>query len=304
MEITLSTPLRDVFEEHYMPGNLRITSDSTRKHYRITFRHLKSFLGREPLLSDLTDANCTRFVRWYQDARGLASTTINQRMEYIKAMWRWCARERYVEKWPNFHKLPESTPMARAWTMEQLESLLQACREAPGFTGPIPSKVWWLNIHRFAWETGERVGAILQCRWDDIDPARCLVEIPARYRKGKCRGMLYYISEDLMAELVAMRPGDEPLVFPFPHHLATFYNRYCRLLAIAGLPTDRRSKMHRIRKSFASHLEANGGNATDAMKHTSRRVTSESYLDESIVQQTPAYKLLPGLKAECEVVHD
>lgn len=301
MEITPATPLANVMEDLYLPGNLRITSDSTLNHYRITIRHLRAFLGREPLLSDLTDATCIRFCRWYQETRDLAAPTINQRLEYLKAFWRWCARERFVEKWPNFHKLPESKPLPRAWTAEQIATLLNACQETPGFVTCIPAGEWWCNIHRFAWETGERIGAILKARWADTDPERCLVEIPAKYRKGKCRGMLYTISGELMADLLAMRPGDEPLLFPWHLTTKSFYKDYTKLLKRAGLPTDRRSKMHKMRRSFASHLEAAGGNATDALKHTSRRVTDESYLDESIIQRAPAYKSLPAIERKGEV---
>ena len=47
-----------------------------------------------------------------------------------------------------------------------------------------------------------------------------------------------------------------------------------------------------MRRSFASHLEAAGGNATDALQHSSRRVTKESYLDERIVKSEAPNRLL------------
>lgn len=296
MDITPQSKIRDVFQGEYLPSNLRITSKSTIRHYDVTFRQFNEYLGRPATLADLTDGNCTRFCRWLQDTKEISPQTIAQRMNYVRAFWRWCSRLRYIEKWPNFHTAPVEKPLPRAWTTKQIEALLKAFRETPGFVGSIPAGIWWHNLHRFAWQTGERVGAMLKARWDDVDVDRCLVEIPAKYRKGKCRGMLYTISEDLMADLVAMRPGDEPLIFPFPHSEQTFYNRYAATLNRAGLPSDHKSKMHRMRRSFASYLEAAGGNATDALKHSRRSVTVDSYIDESIVDRTPAFKILPKLE--------
>lgn len=295
MSITANTPLERFYLDYYELANLRIRSDSTRRHYRVTVSNFRDFLGREPLLSDLTDANGVRFARWLEDVKGIASHTVNQRLNYFRAIWRWCAKENFVAKWPTFGNIPASKPVPRAWTVDQIERLFKACRETPGFVGCIPAGDWWLNLHRFAWETGERVGAIFESRWEETDPDRCLVEIPAKYRKGRQKGKVYFISEKLMADLVAMRPGDEPRIIPCPLNAATFYNRLKRILERAGLPSDYRSKMHRMRRSFASHFEAAGGNATDALSHSSRNTTRDSYLDESIIQRTPSYKILPEL---------
>lgn len=306
MEASSTTKILEYFEQEYLPSNLRITSNSTIKHYNITIRQFGEFLGRDAKLEDMTDGNATRFCRWLQLEKDIATQTIEQRMNYLRAIWRWCCRERLIEKWPNFQTAPPEKPLPRAWTTQQIVELMDAARETDGHIGAVPAGVWWYNLHRFAWETGERLGAMLKARWDDVDSERCLIEIPAKYRKAKTRGMLYTISEDLMGDLVAMRefktaphfhlPINFDVIFYWPFTESTFYNHYDKILKRAGLPTDHRSKMHRIRRSFASHLEANGGNATEALKHSSRRITANSYLDESIIQRTPAFKMLPKLE--------
>lgn len=296
MEINSQSTIRTVFEQEYLPSNLRITSQSTIRHYNIAIKQFSEYLGRTSTLADLSDGNCTRFCRWLQDTKSISTQTILQRMNYLRAFWRWCARERYVEKWPNFQTAPAAKPLPRAWTIQNIAKLMEAAAQTPGYITCIPAGIWWFNLHRFAWETGERKSAMLAARWDDTDVERCLVEIPAKYRKGKCKGMLYTISQELMEDLVAMRPGDEPLLFPWAATEMTFYNHYNKILKRAGLPCDSRSKLHRMRKSFASHLEANGGNATEKLDHSSRKITKESYLDESIIQRTPAYKMLPKIE--------
>lgn len=62
-----------------------------------------------------------------------------------------------------------------------------------------------------------------------------------------------------------------------------------------GLPDNRLYKFHAIRKSVASHYEAAGGNATELLGHTSRKIT-RAYLDPRIVRKKSAIDVLfrPG----------
>ena len=53
-----------------------------------------------------------------------------------------------------------------------------------------------------------------------------------------------------------------------------------------------------MRRTFASHLEAAGGNATDALQHSSRAVTEKSYLDLRVVKREAPNKLLFDIETE------
>jgi len=83
--------------------------------------------------------------------------------------------------------------------------------------------------------------------------------------------------------------------FEFPGCRATFYGHYTRLLKAAALPSGRKFKPQKIRRTFASFLELAGGDATEALGHSSRKVTKQSYLDQSIVKRSVPNKLLPLL---------
>jgi integrase len=82
-----------------------------------------------------------------------------------------------------------------------------------------------------------------------------------------------------------------PTVFALPwargHKSGTFYRRYTMLLERAGLPTGRRWKPQCLRRTFATFLEAAGGDATEALDHSSRRVTKQSYLDPTHSKAVP-----------------
>ena len=73
-------------------------------------------------------------------------------------------------------------------------------------------------------------------------------------------------------------------MFPWPYSYTYLWTEYGRLLRLAGLPSDAKSKFHRIRKTAASYAEAAGGNATAMLRHSKREVT-EAYLDPRICQQ-------------------
>ena len=92
--------------------------------------------------------------------------------------------------------------------------------------------------------------------------------------------------------LAKMLTPERDLLFAFPWCLGTFYNHYTRLLKDAGLPSTRRDKPQKMRRSFASHLEAAGGNATEALGHSTRKLTERSYIDPSIVTKPPPNRLL------------
>jgi hypothetical protein len=67
----------------------------------------------------------------------------------------------------------------------------------------------------------------------------------------------------------------------------------------AGLPQNRRSKFHRIRKTTASFYQAAGGSAQSLLDHSSPAVTRR-YLDPRIVAPKPAHELLPKVGAPAE----
>lgn len=84
-------------------------------------------------------------------------------------------------------------------------------------------------------------------------------------------------------------------VFPWPYTDTYLWRKYEALLNRAGLPSDRAHKFHCVRKSVASYFEAAGGNATELLGHSSRRITRR-YLDPRVVSPPQASDVLfrPG----------
>ncbi|MCE9546395.1 MAG: tyrosine-type recombinase/integrase [Planctomycetia bacterium] len=282
--------LSDAFWQVFYPRALALRAEKTAKAYRITIDQLGEYLGRPAMLGDLDDETVIGWMGSLRDK--LAPQTINARRDKLLALWRFLARKRFVEEFPDVPKLDEPAPQPMAWTMEQLAGLLDACLAYEGqpFAG-VQAAGWWHSFHLVAYDTGERLGALLQLRWDWLDGADLLV--PAHARKGRQKPMLYRLDVGTLAALDAIRLPERELIFPMDRDKAIFYKRYERILKAAGLPCGRRDKTHRIRRTFASHLEAvSPGAATAALAHSSRKVT-EAYLDERITQRQRPSDLLP-----------
>lgn len=287
------TKLHEFFRDVYQPLKLTGRSEKNKRQYEIQFRHLSRYLGREATLGDLTDETISRFLAWLYDG-GRAAPTVNKARAHLLALWRLAAQKRYVAEFPAVRALDEPERIPQAWTIDQLRRLLAACRATPGEFCGVPASLWWLAFHRVMWVTGERTGATLGLRWDWLDMTTGWLLVPADARKGRRKAMAYQLPEETLAVLRLIEKPRRALIFPFPLSLGTFYIRYGKLLKRAGLPQRRIDKPQKMRRSFASHYEAAGGNATDALGHSFRRTTTESYLDPTICRKDrPADKLPP-----------
>ena len=284
------TLLRVVFEDRYVPEKLSIRSSQTRRHYRMSLVNLDDFLGHPASLADLTDQNIAGMLTWLVDT-GRAAETANNRRDYLLAFWRWCARKRLVEQFPDVDPLPQPATMPTSWSPEQLAKLFTACENQSGKIAGVKAADWWTAIHLFWWDSGERIGATLKIEWEHFDPAAGQLCLPGTIRKAN-KLALYDLKPRTVAAIESIRQPERKLMFELPGCLGTFYNHYARLLKDAGLPHGRHDKPQKMRRSFASHLEAAGGNATDALQHSSRSVTNKSYLDLRVVKRDAPNRLL------------
>jgi integrase len=113
-----------------------------------------------------------------------------------------------------------------------------------------------------------------------------VLSVPASVRKGRRKAARYRLPPSVVESIERLRPFTEGRIFAVPWKAVkdSFYYHYGELLKRAGLPRTRDFKPQRLRKSFASFLEAAGGDATSALGHTDRRVTTASYLDTGVTE--------------------
>lgn len=282
--MTLATLLTD----YYSP--LKGISARTVEIYGFTLKAWGDLLGRAPELRDLEELTVARFLQHRQRTRE-AATAAKDRCQ-IRALWEFAARRKMVDTWPILPRIvvPERVP--QAWLTEEMQRLIDSAGQEQGIICGLPKAKWWRLLLLVSYESGERVGSLLALRWMDIQG--CNVLFRAEARKGRRRDILREISVRTADELIAFRGArsGEDLVFPWQGSYPYMYRRLGVILARAGLPTDRKSKFHRIRKTTASYYEAAGGDAQKLLDHASP-VTKRAYIDPRIVKRDSAPDVIP-----------
>jgi integrase len=286
--------LTDLFDL-YQAKRLRFKSANTSRLYSHTIRSFAKTLGRTPtiddLTSDLVELHMARII-----SGGGSPASANKDRSQLLALWRFAATHRIIDRWPDVQiaNEPEIVPMG--WLPGDLDRLLAAAETERGFLGPVPARLWWSALFRVLLATGERIGAIASLKKHHLQGDWLLA--PAEFRKGKRRDRLYPLGAEAsqaVRDLIAANKTDDR-IFPFPYASTYLYKKLDAVLRRAGLPTDRRSKFHRMRRTVASAVAQAGGDPTAALDHASPK-TTKKYLDPRIVGAVPVADILAAYLA-------
>jgi integrase len=275
--------LSDYFARVFAPRRLLGKSAQTSILHRLTIARLGEYLERPARLDDLCDEVLCGFLA-HRLAQGRAGHTVDKERSKLLAIANYAARKRHIPEFVDVPTLAPASIAPRSWGRAELDKLLAACRTTTGTVGVSPAALWWSALHLLFLYTGERTSAALGIKWEWL-AADGWLSIPAAYRKGGKQSAAYFLPPVVLEALEALRPytGGGADVFALPwlrgHKSGAFYLRYGKLLQRAGLPSGRRFKPQALRRTFATMLEAAGGDATAALGHSSRRVTVASYLD-------------------------
>jgi integrase len=242
--------------------------NNTKSRYRGVITHWNR-LG----IGDPTD----EALAHYRDTRlgeGAARDTVRGELTKAVAMAVWLGFPGVVKKPRKVERCPE------AWNHKQLRQLFREARTTVRVVWSIPGRLFWPALLGVAYDTGERIGAIAQIGWEEIDLDAGTIYYPAEVRKGGYRDARASLSRDTVRALRAFREAAPPNATVFEYGCRTrLWQAYGALLRDAGLPDDRRSKFHRLRRTHATFVYAAGGDATAALGHSTDAVTRKSYID-------------------------
>lgn len=279
--------LRSIVSEYLAVRNAGGSPSTERLHYQAIARFAET-IGHEPKIDDLTDVNLGRHAQ-VRLAKGVKRDTAAGEQAKLLALWRFLAKRNWIDRWPESKPISRAKRIPKAWTQEEFERLYQATDFAEP-VGNVPGFIWWRCLFSCLFFTGERITAMRSVTWDGIDLETGWMEIRGENRKGGLQDRRYRIPAETIA-LLNKIPRETAGPFKGVIKQATLYLRLRKILKRAGLPDDAKSKFHRIRRTTASYFEANGGDATELLGHSARKVT-RGYLDERIVQPTQACDLL------------
>lgn len=282
----MNLQLVDVLRDYYAP--CKGISDRTVRLYGFTLKSFGEWLGaedgsgyREPTTADLDQYKVARFLAWRLREREPA-TAAKDRAQ-IRALWAWAWSEALpgVARGPSVRPVivPERVP--EAWLDSEMRALVQSAGQEVGKICGIPAAGWWRALVLTCYDTAERISATMSLRYADVHGS--VVIFRAEDRKGRRRDIARTISTDTAIAIDAIADPARELVFPCDVCESAVYHRLNRILKRAGLPTDRWSKFHRIRKTTASYYAAAGGDAQLLLDHSSPVVTRR-YLDPRIVR--------------------
>lgn len=291
----------DFFETVYRRKRLKPNATNTRRLYLESLKKLDLLLGKPADLSDLTSANIELVMQATVDAGG-AIPTANKHRDQLLAIGRYAHRLGLAHEWPDVraYQEPERTPTA--WLASEISQLIDACKRQRGKIGNVPADLYWETLVRVCFDSGERIGALLGVRWEDVEKEWMLCR--AENRKGGKRDRKYMLGPETVACLVKLRPftfADE-VVFKWPYCYTYLWPRYKKVLRSAGLPANRTCAFHRIRRSTASIAHAAGMNAQELLDHSHRRVT-QAYLDPRFTRQEQASEIFARYLADPTIAH-
>lgn len=280
--------LRDLLDREYAP--LRGLAPKALLQYRMTIERYGEHLMREPTLADLDPIAVQQFLAARR--RIVSIATVVKDRTHLVALWTYAARRRHVSEFPTLPPLKAPGRIPRAYTIAQVSALVRTARGWPGEVAGLPAGVWWSTILRCGYETAERVGAMLQLRWRDVDLEARHVVYVAETRKGATRDIQRPISAGLADWLAMIRRGPNDRVWPWARHHESIWYDLRKITKAAGVP---HRGFHALRKTAASYVAAAGGDATRLLDHSDPRITRDSYVDPSIAPPRSSLDDLPPL---------
>ncbi len=285
--------LEDFFARVYRPLRLRSGSPHTERLHRAAISSLRKHLLREPTLDDLDDLTLATFLE--DRASSVSPYTVERERCSLMALARLAFERRLLPIMPVVMpgKLPRRNPSA--WTIADVQALLAVCRRQPGMIAGVPASDWWAALVMVAWESGERVGALMAASPRDWRAPH--LSIPAEARKGGREGKIYTLSPATAAAVAAIVVPGSDRVWKWPYCQTYLWTRMSKLLKAAGLH-GKRLGFHQIRRTAASHFAAAGGDAAAFLGHAAgsgSKVAAAWYVDARLLPTRPAHEVLPRL---------
>jgi integrase len=275
--------LEELFDRYTTLRNLDVKTASL---YRQLLKRLRAFLGHEPTVADLDDLTISRYLRarvgdtWR--GRPIRPASVQKDKVMIQSAWNLAARKRWVSEFPELPRIrvAKLLPSGRAYTADDVATLIRRARHRQGTTGGQPSAWFWQTLIYMAYCTGERASALLALRWQQVDTARRRVVFLGETRKGRTRDLERDFTADLAEMLESRRgqPGD--LLWVWDRKRSSLWTSLKLLCRLAGV---KYRGFHGFRRTRASYAALAGGTAaaTKVLDHSDPQL-QERYVDPTI----------------------
>jgi integrase len=226
-----------------------------------------------------------------------AAKTVKRERGDLLTLWRFAYKRGLASVPPEdvpTVKVPRHNP--NAWTPVEYAKLIAACHSLVGEmrgTG-ISKAIWWESLVTFLFHVGCRIGAALAVKSADVNLDRRIVCLRADAAKTGLEQVLV-LHPQAVAAVARVWASDREYVWPYPYTPRRIWEHYKRLLAAAGLPTDRTSMFQRTRRTTYTLCVKFGSKEIASRQLGHKTDMSRFYLDESQLHPTQAADLLPAI---------
>ncbi|MDR1383194.1 MAG: tyrosine-type recombinase/integrase [Planctomycetaceae bacterium] len=291
--------LRELYEKHYLPMLQEYdTSPRTIREYETTIDAWENALGTLDI-AEVKKKHIVAFKKYLAACPGkkkgtlMSTNTIRKHLRMLNPLLvtasngtRRCKGLGILKEVPYLDPPAETFRNATdALTLEEIAAWIAAAKTSkmPPIAG-IKAGIWWENLLTFIYNTGIRIGSALKMRWSWIDFEFRTLEI--RKENGVKTAYTVTLNNEAIEVLTMMfnisgytEPNNH--VFNWTMNLRTLYRQAERQQKLAGIPKNRRSKFHGIRKYFGSEITSkNPAAATKALRHVDPKVATNYYTNQ------------------------
>jgi len=295
--------LRDLLIDRIAP--LKGLSDRSVAMYSATLDRFRDYLGHEATVDDLDDLTAAKFLRWRQATqhsryKKISPASLAKDSAHLRSLWTWLAKKRWkrsdgeLVEFPDYARPRVPKPVPKAFRADELARLVDTARHRKGTVAGKPAAWYWVTKILAMFQTGERIGAVLELRWSEVDLEQHTLTFLAATRKGHRETITRAITPELAKMLAMQRGAPSERVWPWveDREFLSIYGSLRVLCRTAGVPYH---PFHSIRKSTASYLKKAGVSAKKQLGHSSEEMAENHYYDEEITGRESNLDYLPDI---------
>ena len=233
---------------------------------------------------------------------GASARTVNLKLECASAFLNWCVRSGRLGANPlrvlqRRNQVIDRRYLRRVLTMDESRRLLVVARErAAEVPGAETRPLWYL----FPLQAGLRRGDMVRMRWSDLDLASSPATLTIRGGKARRRVDVLPLHEELVRELLSVRPRaalPSAPVFPTTVTHPTRRKDFERA-GIALETEDGHADLHALRHTFGTRLAEQGippAKLQKLMRHASIQMTMDYYVHLDVSALDEGLRVLGGI---------
>jgi len=265
--------------DKYTLSRLNLAQSSV-DQLRYSVTAYERFCGSEQSIESITEEQLGRFAR--HRLKTSSPATAKRNLANLITLLRFALKRGFLTgPLPDLEPIRVVHPTPTAWTLADLGSILRVCGQLTGCMRgtAIPRSLWWTSLILFLYDSGARVGAALQLRWEDVLPEARSAVLRASCAKTRTE-QIVSLGEDTVTALDRLRSlsiGGE--VWSYPYRSRQLWLDLHAILDSAGLDA-RGVGFHRLRKTHATQTVIATGweSARVSLGHTEEAMTRR-YID-------------------------